>query len=129
MTEDSTGKGLSIRQQKALSALMISKTIRAAAELSGIPEDTISRWKNKDAAFIRAYRDAAMEVARQTDSDVLRATPLFWNRLLHLSTSARSEAVQLGATLGGLGIIYKLLEMHDVVARIEALEERYASKS
>jgi hypothetical protein len=128
MTEDSTDKVLNVRQQKALAALLTTPTIRKAAEVSGVPEDTISRWKNKDAAFIRAYRDATLEIARQTNSDILRATPMFWNRLLYLSTSARSEAVQLGATLGGLGIIYKLLEMQDIVKRLEALEERYAAK-
>ena len=126
MSEAPTDKVLSIRQQKALAALLVNKTIRAAAEACGVSEDTISRWTRKDAAFIRAYRDATLEVARDTNSDVLRATPIFWNRLLYLSGNARSEAVQLGATLGGLGIIYKLLEMHDIVARIEALEARNA---
>lgn len=128
MTDITDDKVLNARQQKALSALLVSPTIRKAAEVSGVPEDTISRWKRKDAAFKAAYRAATLEIARETNSDVFRATPQLWQRLLYLSSNARSEAVQLGATLGGLNLIYKLCELEDVVRRLEALEERYATK-
>src|SRR4051812_23246340 len=54
--------GLTPRQHAALSALLTSKTIGAAARQAKVGEATLRRWLTSDLAFQRAYRAARRAV-------------------------------------------------------------------
>lgn len=63
---------LTRRQTAAVAALLTCRTLREAAEASGVAEVTLRRWQAQE-AFAAAYRQSAREVHREAVSALLSA--------------------------------------------------------
>ena len=114
---------LSPRQQRAISALLASKTVSGAAKAAGVGERTIYTWL-RDPGF-----RAALSVA---EGDLLDAAV---RRLLGLQAAAldtleqvlgdteASQAVRLRAAQTVLELTLKMREQRDTEQRLSALEQ------
>ncbi len=114
---------LSLKQQKAVAALLDSRTIAAAARAAQISERTLYRWLSQD-----AFRD---EVKHARRAAVAQATA----RLQNLSSSAvetleqmLNDSVQptvarVGAVRTALQYAYRASEVDDLADRLDALEK------
>jgi hypothetical protein len=61
----SGGLKLADKQEEAIAALVAQPTAKAAAELVGVDEHTITRWK-RDPSFARAYQEARERIFVET---------------------------------------------------------------
>ncbi len=114
---------LSLKQQKAVAALLETRTIAAAARAAQVSERTLYRWLNQD-----AFRD---EVKQARRAAVAQATA----RLQNLSSSAvetleqmLNDSVQptvarVGTVRTALQYAYRASEVDDLSDRIAALEK------
>ena len=64
---------LSIAQNKAVSALLASKTIKAAADAAGVHERTLRRWLKDDDAFKAELQRTLAELRQQTSGLLTKA--------------------------------------------------------
>lgn len=124
MTE-STDK-LTAKQQKAITALMSSSTIGAAAAAVGVNERTIYTWL-ADTAFSAAYRAARREATQQAIARLQQVSSPAAERLEYLLTCGK-PAIELGAARSILEFAIKAVELEDLQQRLTALEAAYAAK-
>lgn len=66
------GDRLSRVQDRAIAALMVTRTIAEAATAAGVGEKTLRRWLGSE-PFATEYRAAAREAAREATSALLAA--------------------------------------------------------
>lgn len=111
------------KKQKALSALLLSPTVAAAAERAGIGYASLRRWLAEDPEFRQAYQDAlsglledAAAQAKQSLSPALSTLRGFANDP-SFPASARVHAAR-----AWFDAALKLTEITDVISRIEAIE-------
>ncbi len=111
------------RQKKALAALLTAPTMREAAERSGTSYPTLRRWLKTDPDFRSAYRDelsGILEGAALQSRKGLQES-VFLLRSIIRDTSI-NPAVRVTAARALLDSSMKLIEVTDLIARIEALE-------
>lgn len=118
---------LSAKQHNAIAALMVKANVRQAAEEANVPERTLYRWL-ADPVFAAEYRLARREATNQAIARLQHVSGAAVSELLRLALNARSEAVRLGAVAKILDMSIKAVELEDLAARLQALEERYAEK-
>jgi hypothetical protein len=119
---------LTPKQHSAIEALLIAPTIKGAAELAKVGYTTLRGWLDSDPQFDAAYRRARRTAVAQAIATLQRYSNAAVGRLIYLSGHARSEAVQLGAASKIIDTALKVIEMEDMLARIQALEERLNGK-
>jgi hypothetical protein len=118
---------LTARQYNLIGALLTEATVRKAAEKAAVPERTAFLWL-KDPIFVAEYRLARREATSQAIARLQQFSALLAGELVRLATSARSEAVRLGAVSKGLDLAIKSVELDDLAARLDALEAKYAER-
>ncbi len=125
MTES---KRLTAKQERALQALLVTPTTRAAAEAAGVSEATIWRWL-ADADFSAVYREARTKSLESTltalqaaGADAVKALRDVMN-----DTNAKgSERVSAAKAIIELGL--KGRDVLETEERLAALEERLAAQ-
>ena len=123
MADDQTADKLTAKHHKAISALLSEPSIRKAAEQSGVPERTIYAWL-KDSAFDTAYRAARRESVQQATARVQYASSAAVTVLCQLMIKESVHAsIRLSAAKTILELSIKTLEIDDLAARLEALEQ------
>ena len=117
-----SGNDLTYKQRKAVSALLSTQTIGKAADLAGVSEKTIKRWREDP-----IFREALTEAINETTAGVLRRLAAGRDAALDgvydLMTSAESEGVRLRAAVAWLDQAHKYLDLAAIEERISALEE------
>ena len=116
---------LSPAQHKALTALLSEPTIRKAAEVAGCKERTIYHWL-KQPPFALAYREARREATSQAIARLQQFSGHAAGTLVQLMAPANPAAVRLAAASKVLELAMKSVEIDDLTARLEALENLYA---
>lgn len=107
---------------KALSALLCSPTLVAAAKLSGIPERSLYRYL-RTPHFADAYRRARTEQVRQAVCQVQRmATKAATTLDTLLGDPVAKGAVKVTAAKVILDTALRAVELEDLEARLSALE-------
>ncbi len=124
MTDEQTTDTLTPAQHKAISALLTEGSIRQAAEAALVKERTLYRWLQMP-AFADEYRVARREATRQAVAKLQQVSGKAADRLEHLLIHG-TPAVQLGAARTILEFAVKAVELEDLEARLNALEEAYA---
>jgi hypothetical protein len=119
------GERLSRKQSSAIAALLVEKTIRAAADRVGCHEHTIRQWLTKPefAAAFRAASDAVMAGA----SNRLQALTDRACDVLAANLDAEKPGDQLRAAETILTHVTKLAEVLDIGKRIAELEAAIAT--
>ena len=123
MSEKVHQKKLTPRQNRALGALLVGASQQEAAGVAGVTEQTIYRWLSKDVTFsndlARRSNEAVKDATRRLATSLNMAVDVFQATMLDesLSQSLRLRAANYAATHA-----LKLLEMSEVLTRLETLE-------
>ena len=126
MQENSTN-GITVKQQKAITALLSERTAGLAAKKAGIGERTLYNWL-ADPAFRGALREAEREVLDTVTRRLTAGQALALDTLEKLIQSARHESTKLTACVSWLNMFIKYRDMQDIDERLTALEEKMNSK-
>lgn len=118
---------LSPAQEKALSALMISTSIRGAAERAEVGERTLRGWLKDDAAFIAAYRHAR-RLAVESGIGALQNMVGQAAKTLVKALEAKKPSDRIRAALGIIDRATSAIDLWDLAARLEALEQQAAEQ-
>lgn len=115
---------LNAKQQKALTALLSNSTVQEAASACGQSEATLFRYL-RDGTFKAHYRHARAEIVEHAITQLQRdcATASKTLREICESTSAPASA-RVAAAKAILDGAVKAVELQDMAARLEALEDR-----
>ena len=125
MAHGTTDDKLTAKQTRAISALLAEPTIRKAAEQAGVPERTIYQWL-KNSEFDAAYRVARRESVQQATARLQYASSAAVTVLYQLMARDTVHAsIRLSAAKTILELAIKAIEIDDLAARLDALEERY----
>ncbi len=65
MAVNGGARKLSAKQEKAILALLSTRTVADAAEQSGVGVRTLERWLSEDEIFIESFRDVRTRVMEQ----------------------------------------------------------------
>lgn len=115
---------LSDKQEQAIIALLKEPTVRRAAESIGIGERTLHRWLD-DPEFSSAYRKARHIAFAHAIALTQQYTPVAIATLARVMSDARSPAAsRVAAAMGLLKFSRDSIELDDLAARVEALEQR-----
>jgi len=114
--------GLPPKQASFLSALLTEATVAAAARKAGVSEPTARRWLAQ-IELKRAYREARAQIVENSLALLQRSTNAAVHTLLTLQRDGESEAVRLRAAQLTLDYSTKAVELADLAARVEALEQ------
>ena len=116
-------KGLNLRQERAIVALLQEATIGRAAKVAEVGERTLHYWMRQP-VFSQAFRKARRDAFSQAVSMTQHYAPLAVNTLAKIMADpdapqhARVTAATTILKFGREGI-----ELDDLAARIEALED------
>jgi hypothetical protein len=124
MAENKEKSSLSLKQQKALSALIAQPTIGLAAAASGVGERTIYLWLSSDANFQAEFRKVKAEIVSNAMYQLQKATNNAVNVALSLMNDPETPAsTRLGAARLVLEMALESVKLEALEARIEALEQ------
>lgn len=112
---------LTPKQEKALVALLAYPTVTAASEATGIAERTLYTWM-QDTTFSEAYRDMRRKAAQQAIDSTFGAAGKAAQTLAALLDSPK-EHIRFAAAKTILEQTTKMLELHDLMRRIEVIEK------
>jgi hypothetical protein len=112
---------LTARQSAAITALLTTKTIAAAAKRAKVAESTIRRWLACDPGFQQVFRAARRSVM---DTVIGRIQQVAGEAVDTLQKNLKAERPQdqIRAALGVLEYATKGLEVGDLLERVEELE-------
>ena len=105
VTRDTPNYELGADQLAALDLLLAGKTVTEAAAAVGVARETVSRWRNKDAAFLAAYNAALQSAYDAGLARLLEARGKALDRLATLldskdeATALKAAAVLLRVTI------------------------------
>ena len=125
MADSQPDDKLTVRQHKALSALMTEPNVGKAAIAAEVPERTLRAWLKKP-DFDAAYRAARRESVQQATARLQYASSAAVSVLCQLMTRDTVHAsIRLSAAKTILELSIKAIEIDDLAARLEALERAY----
>ena len=116
-----------VKDEKVISALLSSPTIKTASEKCGLSESAIYA-RLKKPVFRKKYDEAREALLRESRDALLRRTSSAVETLGFLSDFAKSEQVRLNASESIIRTVLKLNEQLDVLQRIKALEDLYSNE-
>ncbi len=113
---------LTPNQEKALAALLVSPTVKAAAEFSGLGERTIHRYLKEDPEFKRRYAEERAFLLDQTVAG-LQKLGIGAVGVLRRNFEAQNPHAQIRAARTVLDLMFKGTELIELEERIRQLEE------
>ena len=116
-----TEKVITVKQQKAITALLSERTGRDAARKAGVAEKTLYTWL-ADPAFRGALRSAEAEVLDTVTRRLGVGQTLALDTLESLIQKAKHESTKLTACVSWLNMFIKYRDMQDIDERLTALE-------
>lgn len=123
MTEDliKPENVITVKQQKAITALLSERTTRDAAKTAGVNEKTLYTWLNEP-NFRAALRSAEKDILDDVTRRLSAGQSLALDTLEKLVKSARHESTKLRASVAWLEMSLKFRDMQDIEERLTALE-------
>lgn len=113
---------LEAKQDAAIIALLESQTIQKAAQKVGISERTLFNWL-QEPEFQAAYRAARSRLFESNLSKLQKLSTLAMNTLKR-NLKCGNPLAEIAAARSILSYSVKAAEMFDVMARIDAVEQR-----
>ena len=125
---ENDAKSLTTKQRKALEALLSGSKVKDAALAAGVTSRTVQRWRDTEAFAFElqrrstlAVKDAATRMTANMDAmlDVLLAVA---------EDEAAPRHVRVRAALGWIDRQAKVVELAEILERLDALESLVASR-
>ncbi len=119
--QENTETGITVKQQKAITALLSERTLGAAAKKAGIGERTLYTWlteKELRAALRSAENDLLETVTRRLSA----GQTLALDTLETLITKAKHESTRHAAAVSWLNLSLKFIDVMNIDERLTALE-------
>jgi hypothetical protein len=127
--EQSNTLRLSPRQKAAIACLLSTTTMSEAAKEAKVKEKTLCRWLD-DPFFRRAYRKMRFIAFEQAMSQLQINTAEAVETLRSIFTDKEITASsRVSAATNTINIAMKFTELDDLVRRVDALEEKVASRT
>ncbi|MBI1795178.1 MAG: helix-turn-helix domain-containing protein [Chloroflexi bacterium] len=118
---ENTDNGISVKQQKAIAALLSERTAKDAAKKAGIGERTLYNWLNEP-AFRAALRTAENEILETATRRLSAGQSHALDALETLMQKAKHESTRHAAAVSWLTMFLKYHDIHDIEERLTALE-------
>ncbi len=113
---------LGSRKERAILALLTSRSVEEAARTANVPPRTLYRWM-KEPAFDAEYRAARRAAYGQAIARLQQATSAAATTLMKTMVEASTSAsVKVRAAEAIFNHAFKGIELEDVVPRIASLE-------
>ena len=120
---ENDAKSLTWKQKKALSSLLTGAKVKDAALVAGVAERTVYRWQTEEAFALELHRRSTLA----TKDAARRLTTGLDDMLDVIMSIAKDEDatdhVRVRAANAWIGHQYKLVELGDVLERLDALEQ------
>ena len=116
-----TEKVITVKQQKAITALLSERTGRDAAKKAGVSEKTLYTWL-ADPDFRAALRSAEGDILDTVTRRLGVGQTLALDTLEKLIQAARHESTKLTACVSWLNMFVKFRDMKNIDERLTALE-------
>ena len=115
---------LTPKQEKAITVLLTQPTIEAAATSLGINPATVHRWL-QDRPFADAYRSARRDAVGQAVTRLQQVSGAAVAVLVQVMADKRTAgSTRVAAASKVLDYAFRAVELEDLAARIEALEQQ-----
>lgn len=115
---------MTVKQQKALAALISSPTRAEAAKRAGVGVTTLRRWLSEDDAFRAAYRAALAELLEDASKQSKQSLSMALDVLREIMHDGENAQTRIQAARSTLEYALKLHEAAEVEARMDELEQR-----
>ena len=115
---------MTVRQQKAIAAMISAPTLEQAARDARIGTSTLRRWLKEDPAFIRAYNDALTELLTDATAKAKRNVSCALDVLVDVMQNGESSQVRVTAARSTIEYALKLHDAAEMTQRLQALEKR-----
>ncbi len=116
---------LTPRQIKAVAALLEHERLVDAAKACGVPERTLTRWRNEDPAFRAALSRAGADLLRDAVRVLQVGASAAAIALVGMANgTALAVAPRINAAKAVLDSVTRLTDLVDLAARVAALEAR-----
>lgn len=116
------------RKEKALRALLVSRTRAEAAKAAGIGESTLREYM-KDPEFVKRYREAFGTLVQDATRQAQQAiAPALATLREIVEDEEESAQARIQAARSTLEYALRLTEQLDILDRIKALEDTVATK-
>lgn len=119
----STDSGITIRQAKAIAALITERNQLEAARTAGVGERTLYKWLADD-NFRAALRDAEAALVDNAVRRLARGQEVALDTLETLMREAKNESTRVTAAVNWLNLFLRFSEARDIEARLAALERQ-----
>jgi len=113
--------GLTGRQLAAIARLMAGDNVTRAAEASGVPRRTLTRWLTEE-TFTRALEAAQTAAIADSVRHLAGALSEASAAVIRLARESEDEAIRLRAALAVVSMYRELRDAGDMEARLAALE-------
>ena len=118
-----TAAALTRRQERALGALLVARTVEEAARAVRVGRRTLERWL-ADPAFKAALAEARRQALQTATARLAGITGKAVDALSALLDGGADPQTRCRAALGVLHMAVKSAELDDLLARVEELERR-----
>ena len=108
---------------KAIAALFLSPSLKAAAASAGVSGATLRGWLRDDPEFVRAFQDARSRTVEDAVGELLAAQGAAVETLRDC-LAADADSVKVSAARALLEYALKGRELLDLEGRVTTLEER-----
>lgn len=110
------------KQERALQALLTSRTVKEAAQKAGTTDNTIRRYM-KDPAFMAAYKERVSEIMTAATRNLQQNFTAAIDRLGRIvANDEESGTNQIAAARALLDYGLKFTEFNDILSELEAAE-------
>lgn len=110
------------RKEKALQALLVSRTKAEAAEIAGIGQSTLRAYL-RDPEFSERYRQACGDMLRDAAQQARQGISTALEALQEITEAPGNPQARIMAARSTLEFALKLEERVDFLERLEALEK------
>lgn len=115
------------KQCLALDALLAGASQTEAARAAGVAPRTLRGWLHDDSIFTRAYTEGCCSLAKSAGRRAQAAATTALNALVEIAVNCEAPpAARVSAARALLDQANAATEALDIIARIDALEERDA---
>jgi hypothetical protein len=122
------GEKLTRKQEVAIAALLTAPTIADAAQAATISEPTLWRWLQRE-DFQTAYRHARREAVSQAVAYLQRVAGEAVDTLRAVMQDSQNPAsARVSAARVVLELSIRGIELEDLEARLQVLEQRFADR-